>query len=275
MTQRFSIGTFSKLTGLTPRALRLYEQEGLLRPEVVNPETGYRYYSQDQAWIAERIRLLRSTDMSLEDIRTLLSVRDSKKKQRLFSDHKKRIEQQVQSYLEALNAVEEFETRDIDAYPIAIKKVAAQPIIYVREHVFVPQIEVVRERAFGELYGFLRQEGISPTGSGFSANANEGKFQPHEELNIHDRWSIDICVPVDSVIENHRIQSRVFPASRVAFAVHTGHYRPLFLLYKKMALWIKKQGLVHIGQTREIYLSNLTETLQANNLKTEIQFDLE
>jgi DNA-binding transcriptional MerR regulator len=59
MPYHFTISKFGKLTGLTPKALRIYEREGLLRPNIVNPKTGYRYYSQAQAKIAERIRLLK------------------------------------------------------------------------------------------------------------------------------------------------------------------------------------------------------------------------
>lgn len=69
-----TIGKFGRLTGLTPKALRIYAREGLLQPEVVNPATGYRYYTQAQAQVAERIRLLRSIDMPLQDIRAIASL---------------------------------------------------------------------------------------------------------------------------------------------------------------------------------------------------------
>ncbi len=275
MTQRFSIGMFSKLTGLTPRALRLYEHEGLLRPAVVNPETGYRYYAQDQAWIAERIRLLRSTDMSLEDIRTLLSTRDSKKRQRLFSEHQKRIEKLLSTYQEALRTLENLSARDIHAYPIIIKSVAAQPIVYIRERTSLLQIEIMRARSFGELYGFLKQERMVATGVGFSTNAKAGNFEPHEDINLNNDWLIDTCVPVAEVIENACVQSRVFSAGRVASVMHIGPYQPLFQVYQRMAGWISEQGLSHTGQTREIYHLGLAQTSQPNDLKTEIQFYLE
>jgi MerR HTH family regulatory protein len=69
MTQHLTVGTFGKLTGLTPKVLRLYEQEGFLQPEVVNAEMRYRYYTKEQARVAESIRLLRSIDVPLDDIR--------------------------------------------------------------------------------------------------------------------------------------------------------------------------------------------------------------
>ena len=40
----FSIGEFSKITGLTVKTLRFYHEQGLLHPTHVDSETGYRYY---------------------------------------------------------------------------------------------------------------------------------------------------------------------------------------------------------------------------------------
>jgi len=68
------IGRFAQRTGLTIKALRLYDKLGLLRPALVDFTSGFRYYSQDQVADAERIRLLRSLDMPLEDIRAFLSA---------------------------------------------------------------------------------------------------------------------------------------------------------------------------------------------------------
>ena len=70
------IGRFAQKTGLTIKSLRLYDKLGLLRPALVDFTSGFRYYSQDQVADAERIRLLRSLDMPLEDIRAFLSAPD-------------------------------------------------------------------------------------------------------------------------------------------------------------------------------------------------------
>jgi len=47
-----TIGRFAEITGLTARALRLYDRLGLLRPTVVDLDSGYRYYSPDQVAVA-------------------------------------------------------------------------------------------------------------------------------------------------------------------------------------------------------------------------------
>src|SRR5690242_9413196 len=68
----FSIGEFSKITGLTVKALRLYHEEGLLIPSSVDAQTGYRYYDPRLIQAARTIALLRKLEFPLSEIKTLL-----------------------------------------------------------------------------------------------------------------------------------------------------------------------------------------------------------
>lgn len=44
----FTIGEVSKVTGIHPKSIRYYERIGAITPAIVDPETGYRYYSPAQ-----------------------------------------------------------------------------------------------------------------------------------------------------------------------------------------------------------------------------------
>jgi DNA-binding transcriptional MerR regulator len=78
---RLSIGEFSRVTWLSPKALRLYERRGLLLPDVVDEYTGYRYYRPSQADRARMIALLRRVGMPLEHIGAVLdSAADERRK---------------------------------------------------------------------------------------------------------------------------------------------------------------------------------------------------
>lgn len=54
------IGEFSKLSRVSVRMLRHYDEVGLLAPSEVDPMTGYRYYSERQLIAAGRIAALRA-----------------------------------------------------------------------------------------------------------------------------------------------------------------------------------------------------------------------
>ena len=64
-SELMTIGRFARITGLTVKALRHYDDVGLLRPAAVDPETGYRSYSSGQVRSAERIRMLRRLELPL------------------------------------------------------------------------------------------------------------------------------------------------------------------------------------------------------------------
>jgi DNA-binding transcriptional MerR regulator len=67
-------GQFSALTWLSPKALRLYQAQGLLEPAWIDPRSGYRYYSPTQVSRAARIALLRRAGISLGEIASYLDA---------------------------------------------------------------------------------------------------------------------------------------------------------------------------------------------------------
>src|SRR5512133_3668860 len=87
------IGRFSAICRLSQKALRLYDEMGLLRPAWVDPDSGYRYYAVAQALEAERIRLLRSLEVPLEELAELL--RDPTARARILDRHRRRLEERV------------------------------------------------------------------------------------------------------------------------------------------------------------------------------------
>ena len=69
-----SIGTFASMTRLSIKALRLYDELGILQPLHIDPQSGYRYYGVDQLSSARMIRNMRDMDMPLATIRQVHAV---------------------------------------------------------------------------------------------------------------------------------------------------------------------------------------------------------
>ncbi|MFK3729842.1 MerR family transcriptional regulator [Streptomyces sp. NPDC088090] len=63
-----TIGDFARATGLSAKALRRYDDLGLLRPDRVDPYSGYRYYADAQTDRARLIAWLRRIGMPLADV---------------------------------------------------------------------------------------------------------------------------------------------------------------------------------------------------------------
>ncbi len=100
-----SIGRFARLSGLTVKALRHYEAEGLIRPARVDEWTGYRYYSPAQARDAITIRRLRELELPLDEIASVLHADPDTVRERL-AVHRARLQGravEVQQLVRALD----------------------------------------------------------------------------------------------------------------------------------------------------------------------------
>jgi MerR family transcriptional regulator, copper efflux regulator len=71
---RLTIGQAARRTGLTRKALRLYEARGLL-PPVERAESGYRLYSEHDLQALRFIRNARAVGLGLEEIHAIMALR--------------------------------------------------------------------------------------------------------------------------------------------------------------------------------------------------------
>ncbi|WP_327070215.1 MerR family transcriptional regulator [Kitasatospora sp. NBC_01302] len=71
---RLTIGAFARTCGLTPKALRLYDELGLLRPAEVDPVSGYRFYRREQLERARLVAHLRRIGLPLARIGRLCEL---------------------------------------------------------------------------------------------------------------------------------------------------------------------------------------------------------
>ena len=79
-----SIGEFAAATQLSPKALRLYDEQQLLQPARIDSGSGYRYYRSDQVPLGRLIRTLRDMSVPLADI-ARVAVADDASAERLLS----------------------------------------------------------------------------------------------------------------------------------------------------------------------------------------------
>jgi DNA-binding transcriptional MerR regulator len=69
-----SIGEFSAATQLSPKALRLYDEQRLLQPATVDATTGYRYYRTDQVALGRLVRALRDMELPLTAVADVIGA---------------------------------------------------------------------------------------------------------------------------------------------------------------------------------------------------------
>jgi F-type H+-transporting ATPase subunit beta len=114
----FRIGLFSQLCQVSIPALRHYDEIGLLKPQTVDPFTGYRYYAAEQVPRLNRIVAFRELGFSLSDIRQMLE--DDLPTDQLHEMLRKRQDELHELIAHAQEQLGEIETR--------LKQVALEPV---------------------------------------------------------------------------------------------------------------------------------------------------
>jgi DNA-binding transcriptional MerR regulator len=74
--RRMTIGQVARQTGLSPRAVRFYEAEGVLRP-VGRSSSGYRLYADYELDLVRLVAQLRRVGLSVADVREVVRMRES------------------------------------------------------------------------------------------------------------------------------------------------------------------------------------------------------
>lgn len=88
----YLIGEISKITGLSNKTLRYYDENSILKPDYVDPNNGYRYYSEYQILKLQNIITLKDNGFSLEEIKKRFDDAESRDMNGFFDIYKKKIE---------------------------------------------------------------------------------------------------------------------------------------------------------------------------------------
>lgn len=103
----YKIGDFSKLTGLSIRTLRYYDEIDLFKPSEVDLFTNYRYYKESQLKDLELINTLKEVGFTLEEIKNNWNRFDEK----LFVKRKEELLKEVEFKNTAIKKVDELRSK--------------------------------------------------------------------------------------------------------------------------------------------------------------------
>lgn len=115
--EKLSIGKMARMNQVSVQTLRLYDQMGLLKPVEINAESGYRYYDVRQSARLDMIHYMKSTGMTLKEIREVFERRDLKLLDHVLHRHLEDIEKEISELCQKKKAVK----RMMDSYDRYLK----------------------------------------------------------------------------------------------------------------------------------------------------------
>jgi len=249
------ISDFAQLSRVSPKALRLYDRMGLLKPMEVDSFTGYRYYSATQLSRLNRILVFKELGFSLEQIGKLLSENVSAEEIRgmLRLKHSE-IQQRVQEDQIRLARVEmrlneiELEGK-MPNYEVVLKPIESQLVAATVG--VIPNYQSCGstfDRLFDEAYAHASRHNLKRFGSGISI---------YHDTKLRDRdIPVEAVVPIyEKIPGNEKVWVYELPGVEdMACAVHHGSFANLGQAYNTLLEWVEKNGYRIIGSTREVYL---------------------
>lgn len=262
----FPIGEVSKLFHISVSSLRHYENIGLLKPEYVSPDSGYRYYGMEQFEVLNTIRYLRALDMPLSEIEDFLKNKDIKlieekllqQKEIVLQKQKelKRIEQKIDHRLNWL-----LDAQNTPLNTISLVQLPACRIVWVDDPLkidsFLDMETPIRklDQSDAEAVVFLGKVGL-------------GISSEHlQTLQTEQYDGIFLILDQEDVYTG---ETTVLPETLCVRLRFRGSHTESPAQYRKLLKYIEKHQMQIINFSREITLIDYGITNDTEKLVTEI-----
>ena len=248
-----SISVFARRSLLSMKALRLYDRLGLLRPDSVDPDNGYRVYRESQLEPARLIGLLRRLDMPLATVAAVIAAVPAERPA-VLAAYWWEIEQRHGQRRELVAYLQDRFTgneRRYDMHEIHERDIPEQLVLTEQRHTTVAGLTEWMGAAIGrhwqtaEAYG-----GISgPIFVIFHGAVDEDGDGP-----------VEVCGPI-SPPEGTNVThpNRIEPAHHevyVRLRKSQVQYPQILTAYDAIEHWIDEQGRTPTGESREVYFTD-------------------
>ena len=262
------IGDFSKLSRISIRMLRHYDEIGLLVPACTDNFTSYRYYSEDQLPVAGRINALKDMGFSLATIAEILKSYDDPQAIAEFLTIK---QTELQSEVEEANhrlllletAIKRLRKDDTAMnYNVSLKTLPERYVASVRKLIPAYDQEYV-------LWNTLMSE---------TANI---KLQPadnycslaifHDEGYKESDIDVEVQITVKGSYANtENVVFKTVSSVKIASATYKGSYEQLTAVNQSVANWVKDNDYEFNGAMFCIYHVSPAQTQNPDELVTEV-----
>lgn len=250
--------------------LRHYNEIGLLIPEYVDQFTGYRYYSENQLPIANKIQALKNMGLSLSLIKEVLTkYTDNGELKECLKLHAAEQREKIADMQRQLNLIETTiqnleHTAPIPLYSVALKKFPAYNVISVREIIETPDKEAI-------LWEKLAQERKSQKIQFSNPLLNIAKF--HNRGFVERNLDVEIQQTVIGRYKDTEIMKfKTVEEITAATLTFKGKYTLLPEVNEEVIRWITDNHYQLSGTHFNIYHISPETEKSADNMITEVCF---
>lgn len=254
----FRIGDFSRIARVSCRLLRYYDELGLLKPAIVDRETGYRSYSASQLPRLNRILVLKELGLSLEQIgrivednvsaaelRAMLLVRRADVEQAVLAESDRL--RQIEARISQIDAAGQPSVDDV-----MMRAEPAHTVLTVRTT--VPSFAAARDVIRQLVHHVPRQVPRAALGS-LIAIAHSPEFEP-DTLDVEFGYVLAGRLDAPARLpDGTALQVRELPGvERMAACVRVGPPEQAHLITARIGQFVEARGYSLAGPSREVFL---------------------
>ena len=263
METRVPIGDFSLATQLSIKTLRYYHEIGLLEPAEIDSDTGYRYYSDDQLGAAQIIRRLRSLQMPVSEVKSVLDASDTETRNRVIVAHLDRLESELAVTTAAVTELRDLLDRPQSVMGISRRSLPATAAIAITEVVDIEAGLPWWQGALAELQAVVSSHGLTRSGPPGGLYAGE-IFQ-------HGSGQATVFIPVTGAGPlAGRATLLTVPASDLAVLTHHGSLSTIDVTYSRLVAYAHRHEISVDGPVREHYLTGYLDDRDPSTWETEV-----
>ena len=262
-----TIGEFARATHLSVKALRHYDDVGLLHPADVDPSSGYRRYASAQVPIAHVIRRFRELDMPLEQVRQVLGAPDLESRNEVIVSHLEQMQRSLEQTQASVASLKALLDGDEPTLPVEYRSVPAMPAVAISGDVDWHGTARWLGDAFGELHQVLA------TTPHLRAGVDAALFST--DLYETHHGAVVAFVPVTAAPRlSGRAQLIHIPAADLAVIVHHGPFSEIDRAYGSLGTFVAERVLSGDGPIREHYLVTSADTDDATQHQVEVAWPI-
>ncbi|KRF38686.1 hypothetical protein ASG93_24430 [Paenibacillus sp. Soil787] len=270
LKEKLTISEMAKLRGMTTETLRHYDRIDLFKPQLVDPHTGYRYYSIFQYEILGTIKELRQIGMSLDEIKLYFNERNLKKS----SDILKAKHAELVLKLNELAELEENIREKIVYLEEAAQEGALHSVIF--REIKSRKIITLNEKINNNLelcYGVVRLENMLTEKAPILASNRLGIIIDETDIRAKRFEEPSVIFVVAKEKENIQKQClRIIPAGLFACIRYNGELlRNRSESLNKVSDYLHETGYRMTGDGLQIMQVDITITDNPNEVMFEIQ----
>jgi len=271
------IGEFSRLSQISIRALHIYDDQGLLRPEHVDKFTGYRYYTLEQLPHGHRIMALKemglsleqigimlNQDMSMDELRGMFRLKQAETEQRLHEEQKRLA--MIEFHIHMIELEDEMPELNI-----VVKEIPAFTALYLRFRPVEHKIPTIGEEINKLIaIGDIKHAGLH-MGAVYGEEINPDNYEFAFVIPVTDEQTDDVEVSTGEVLTLTTI-----PATLAATIVVNGHgEKELFEKQVLLERWAVENGYSLYHEHRAIHHKGAMHHVPQSEWVTELQTIIE